>query len=163
MTLIEDWAKDWAIPEAALKDLRARIIPEFQTFDEIGDGSESRVQSFVKLEGAEHNVLLTRNNVGAGIVVNPRTKREDFLRWGLMNETQQVNAKFKSGDLIGLRPVKITQAMVGRVFGQFVSRECKRADWKWSGNAHEQAQMNWANIVNGMGGDAKIVNGPGSF
>jgi hypothetical protein len=53
--------------------------------------------------------------------------------------------------------------MVGTTVLRFTSREIKRAGWKFSGTLEECAQLQWCNLINSLGGDAKIVSGPGSF
>lgn len=124
-----------------------------------GEMSESGVQSRVRLEASSKAIYLWRNNVGAGQL----KEGNRFIRFGLANDSKQLNGAIKSGDLIGLRAVTITPELVGRTIAQFVSREIKHADWKYSGSLEEAAQLQWAALVNAQGGDAKIVTGPGSF
>lgn len=112
----------------------------------------------IRLEAPRLGIWLGRNNVGALL-----DKRGVPVRFGLANDSAQMNSVMKSGDLIGIRPVVITANMVGCTIGQFVSRECKRPGWKFTGNAHEQAQANWAALVIKYGGDAKFATGEGSF
>lgn len=78
-----------------------------------------------------------------------------FIRWGLANESKAMNERFKSADLIGVRPVLITQEMVGTVIGQFASVEVKRT----KGGVTHEAQANWRDVVNSLGGHAIITNG----
>lgn len=121
--------------------------------------SESGVQSRVRLEASKQGIYLWRNNVGAGQL----KEGNRFIRFGLANDSKALNGVIKSGDLIGLRRILVTQAMVGHPVAQFVSREIKHANWKYSGSLEEAAQLQWAALVNAQGGDAKIVTGPGSF
>ncbi len=121
--------------------------------------SESGVQSRVRLEASKKAIYLWRNNVGAGQL----KEGNRFIRFGLANDSKQLNGVIKSGDLIGLRKTLVTQAMVGTHVGIFTSREIKHAGWKYSGSLEEAAQLQWAALVNAQGGDAKIVTGPGSF
>ena len=117
--------------------------------------NEATVQSLVRLEAARRGWKLFRNNVG--VLMDSRGVP---VRYGLANDSKQVNAAVKSGDLIGIRPVTITQGMVGSVLGQFVSIECKRAGWKPSPNdEHEKAQMRWAELVLLAGGHAVFSTG----
>jgi hypothetical protein len=125
--------------------------------------SEAGVQSRVRLEASKKGIHLWRNNLGAGKVVLEDGGGSRFMRWGLANDSKALNGAIKSADLIGIRRTLITQAMVGTHVGVFTSRECKEAKWKPSGSLREAAQIQWANLINTQGGDAKIVSGPGSF
>jgi hypothetical protein len=117
--------------------------------------NEASVQSLVRLEAAKRGWKLFRNNTG--VLLNPKGQP---IRFGLCNDSKQVNEKFKSGDLIGIKQVVITPDMVGRVIGQFVSIECKHEGWKPSlSDAHEIAQRNWAQLVRDAGGYAEFSTG----
>lgn len=152
---LEEWAARWGLPPAALVELANSVI--YQP-DEPSSKSEARVQSEVRLEAPHAGVYLFRNNVGAG-----KLESGNFVRFGLGNDSAPLNKALKSGDLIGIRKRMITQADVGRYIGQFVSREVKRANWKYSGTAEENAQLRWATLINKQGGDALFVTGTGSF
>lgn len=162
MTL-EEWAVKWRIPAEALRELCVSCIhtPDADDSDEDTshkDKSEARIQSEIRVEAAKVGLYLFRNNVGAGKLASGNQ-----VRFGLGNDSKKVNEKLKSGDLIGIRRVLIGPEHVGTYIGQFVSRECKRGDWKFSGTMEEHAQARWAALVTAQGGDAKIVQGPGSF
>lgn len=116
--------------------------------------SESQVQDAVRLAASKAGWLLWRNNVGAGKLDNG-----SFIRWGLANDTKAMNESLKSSDLIGIRPVLITQEMVGSVIGQFVAREVKREGWRRTGSDREQAQDAFIQLVNSRGGDAAFTTG----
>lgn len=124
--------------------------------------SEAYVQSLVRLEAPAKGVRLWRNNVGVLFDANGRP-----VRYGLANDSATLNRELKSGDLIGWRPVLVTPDMVGRVIAQFVSRECKPADWRpaLSGERweHEEAQRRWAKLINDAGGDACFATGEGTL
>ena len=120
--------------------------------------TEAYVQSLVRLEASRKGVKLWRNNVGA-----IPDARGIPVRFGLANDSQQLNRTIKSGDLIGWRPIIITPAHVGIKIAQFVSRECKRPDWKFSGDDHERAQLRWIETIIEDGGDAAFCNGEGSL
>lgn len=119
---------------------------------------ESDVLNRVKLEAARKGVHLWRNNVG-GIYAADGT----FFRYGLANESKKINAIIKSADLIGIRPIVITEAMVGLTIGQFISREIKAPDWKYRGTERERAQLAWAELILSLGGDASFATNEGTI
>lgn len=119
---------------------------------------ETEVQRQVRLEAARLGIYLWRNNIGAATLENG-----SFVRWGLANDSSNVNSVMKSGDLIGVRRRIITQADVGRSFGQFVSRECKRENWIYTGTEAEVAQKKWRDLIRAAGGDAEFATGLGTF
>jgi len=112
----------------------------------------------VRLEASAAGCRLFRNNFGAAKLENG-----SFVRWGLCNDSAGLNARVKSGDLIGLRPLMITPAHVGHVVGQFMSREIKPSGWKYAGTERGQAQLRWAMLVTALGGDACFANGVGTI
>lgn len=158
MTL-QEWATRWNIPPQAFAELAQCSIVEPDPDAIVGDESEARVQSRVRLEAPRANppCHLWRNNVGAGKVGNR------FMRWGLANDSKALNEVMKSGDLIGGRSFIIEPRHVGQRILQFISRECKRESWKYSGTQEENAQLAWATHINALGGDAKIVKAVGSL
>lgn len=158
--MIDQWAQRWGVSREALEDLRALLILDSagMGLEAPRAGSEARAQQDVRLEAAERGLILWRNNVGAF-----EPPGGGWVRYGLANDSQAVNARVKSGDLIGIRPRVITPADVGRTFGQFVSREVKRPGWRWSGTERELAQLAWAHLVIGLGGDAAFCTGRGSL
>ncbi len=109
-------------------------------------------------EATVKNAVLWRNNVGCLI-----DKTNRLVRYGLANTSKSQNEDIKSADLIGIKRVLITQDMVGKTFGLFISREIKKEGWKYKGNARELAQKRWMDLINEMGGDAKIVSDSGSL
>lgn len=118
-------------------------------------GTEAYVQSNVRLEASKSGGRLWRNNVGALV-----DSRGVPVRYGLCNESKEVNAVCKSSDLIGIQPIEIQPFHVGTIIGQFVARECKKASWKpGERTKDEQAQGNFINLVNALGGDGKFTNG----
>lgn len=116
--------------------------------------SEAAVQALVRLEAARKGVRLWRNNVGVLL-----DERGVPVRYGLANDSKRLNAVCKSGDLIGWRPLLVTPQHLGSTIAQFVSRECKHAGWKWTGNDHELAQQRWIDFVMADGGDAAFCSG----
>jgi len=114
---------------------------------------ESNVLQTIRMKASELGWRIFRNNSGALHASNG-----NFIRFGLGNESFGMNKIIKSGDLIGIRPVLITQEMVGTIIGQFVSLEVKRADWQKRDTDHEKAQRRWCELINDMGGYAIITN-----
>lgn len=164
MTL-DEWATRWGISAQALTELAA--LPLEPTVRVLaGDASESNVQARVRLHAASQGVHLWRNNSGAGSVVDPSKLcsrcaplARSFIRWGLGNDSPNLNAVVKSADLIGWRPLVVTDGMVGHTVAQFVSRECKRQGWTYKGTPEETAQNRWHSMILAAGGDSAFTTG----
>ena len=157
---LTDWARAWAVPDAALDDLRVRLgALDFNRTPLTTGTSEAAVQAQVRIEASRRGLRLWRNNVG----VHHDPESGVYVRYGLANDTPAVNARVKSADLIGIRPRVIGPADVGTLIGQFVSRECKHAGWAYTGSERERAQYAWAALVTSLGGDAGFCTGPGSL
>lgn len=120
--------------------------------------SEGAVQSVVRLEAARKGIRLFRNNVGV-----LQDARGVPVRYGLANESKVTNEAVKSADLIGWRPITIRPDQIGQTIAQFVSRECKHVGWHYTGNAREEAQLAWAQLVAAGGGDAAFCTGEGTL
>ena len=117
--------------------------------------NEATVQAKVRLMASQRGWILWRNNVGVLL-----DSRGIPVRFGLANDSKIVNKNYKSADLIGIKPIRITQDMVGTTIGQFISRECKHPLWKFNPNdEHELAQARWIELINLMGGDASFSVG----
>lgn len=159
MNVLDAWAEHWRISPAMLADLRLRLCSLDSAAGQPAPGrSEAAVQASVRLEASRKGMRLWRNNVGAGY-----SEDGSFLRWGLANDSAHVNRVLKSADLIGVRPRIITAQDVGKLFGQFVSRECKHVGWRYTGDERETAQLNWAALVMSLGGDASFASGVGTL
>jgi hypothetical protein len=157
---LNQWALRHDIAPEALAELRHIFGLHGEGLMPLGaEGiSEAAVQNVVRLEAARKGVRLWRNNVGALL-----DQRGTPVRYGLANDSPALNKKIKSGDLIGWRPVLITHGMVGTTIAQFVSRECKRRGWQYTGGEHEEAQLKWAQVVMAEGGDAAFATGEGTL
>lgn len=109
---------------------------------------ESAVTSHIRLEAAQRNVALLRNNSGAF-----KNEHGGFVRFGLGNFTDK--DELASSDFIGWTPVFITPDMVGKVLAVFTAVETKPSDWKFS-NADKRAlhQRNFIDMVINAGGKA---------
>lgn len=112
--------------------------------------SEEVVQQHIRKTIADAGMDFWRNNVGA---CQDQTGR--VIRYGLMNDSQKLNARFKSSDLIGIRPMVVTAEWVGHTVGVFTAIECKGSDWTNRPNdEHTQAQQRFIDLVRRNGGFA---------
>jgi len=159
--ILDIWAKKHNISPHALIELKQLfgVVNTDPSCDEL-TLSEGAVQNQVRLEGSEKGIRLMRNNVGA---YNAQHPPSPGTRWGLCNDSKQMNKVIKSSDLIGIKPVEITLEMVGMILGQFVAREVKKSDWTFKGDDHENAQLNFLLLVLSLGGDAAFCNSRGSL
>ena len=158
MIHLNDWAKRHGVTPEALAELQQLFTQPTDVPHSMTGASEAAVLNAVRLEGSYKGVHLGRNNVGAC-----RNERGRLIRYGWMNDSKKMNEHIKSGDLIGIRPVLITQEMVGCTIGQFVMREVKHADWVWEATEHEIAQLRCLELVVSLGGDACFCNDVGSL
>lgn len=155
MTMLHSWAAHWSIPLEAVADLQRRMGLDAAPVVSSHDGdSEAAASVRVRLSHAREGCHLWRNNVGA-----MQDESGRWVRFGLANDSKQMNAAFKSGDLIGCRPVVIEPHMVGWRMGQFVSREVKAPGWRFKATEREIAQLRWAELVCSLGGDAQFTTG----
>lgn len=114
--------------------------------------SEELIQQQIRLDVARSGIDIWRNNVGQALHTD-KYGQTRAVRYGLLNDSAAINEEFKSSDLIGIRPVLVTQDMVGTVVGVFIALECKASDWKYRANdRHTQAQQRFLNLVIRAGG-----------
>lgn len=156
MTSLHEWARKWAISGDALRDLASSVLAlDGSPTTAVPGASEAAVQAQTRVRASQMGLRLWRNNLG--VFHDP--ERGVHVRYGLCNDSPQVNAQVKSGDLIGIRPRVIQPQDVGALIGQFTSIEVKAAGWKHRPNDdHEQAQVRWATLVQSLGGDARFVS-----
>lgn len=133
--------------------------------------SEGANQNRIREHYASAGWRLWRNNSGVLTDINGRP-----VRYGLANDSKQLNEQIKSGDLIGWAPLLITPDMVGDVVAQFVSIEAKPDGWKMpnptnrviprkpgermTAYEHAQAQLRWALMLRNEGGRAGFMVDP---
>jgi hypothetical protein len=146
-----EWGARWGLPQAAIDELRNGMGLGELTARE-GATSEAGSQQRVRLEAAAAGAVLWRNNVGACV-----DDRGNHIRYGLCNESRQMNEKVKSSDLIGITPVLIESYHVGFKMGVFTAREVKAPGWQWSGTPREVAQRKFGEIVMSHGGDFQFI------
>lgn len=157
---LEAWAARWGVSHAALTELRDGLLGlDYAGVQPLSGASEAAVQASTRLAAAAAGARLWRNNVGA--FQDPASGA--FVRFGLANESPQINARLKSSDLIGIRPVRIGPEHLGRTLGQFVAREVKAGSWRFAGTQRELAQLAFLSLVLSLGGDAKFTKGVDSF
>lgn len=127
--------------------------------------SEAAVQAEVRIRAAELGVRLWRNNVG---VAEDKTGRP--IRYGLANDSPQMNKRLKSSDLVGWIPKSIFRDDLRergyKTFGVFLSAECKHEGWtndplRYS--EREKAQAAWIALVIEGGGIAGFVASVADF
>lgn len=159
MTLLTQWAARHGVSQAALAELRVMMgVDTDPAKCTAKAGSEAAVQTAIRLEASRLGVRLWRNNVGAC-----KDESGRIIRYGLCNDSAQLNKRIKSSDLIGVRPVVITPDMVGQRIGQFVAREVKRPGWKYAGTEREKAQLAFIELLLSLGADAAFASGEGSL
>lgn len=158
MNNIHQWAIRNGVSIIALEELK-QMFGMVNTDPPLHAGeSEAAVQNRVRLEASRVGARLWRNNVGAGMLEDG-----SYVRWGLCNDSKQLNDVIKSSDLIGLKPVVITPNHVGLTLGVFVAREVKGGSWTYSGTPREAAQLKFLQLVASLGGDAAFATGEGTL
>lgn len=122
--------------------------------------TETPVQQQTRLEHAKIGPIF-RNNVGA---CEDQTGRQ--IRYGLGNDSAQMNRVIKSSDLIGITPTLILPHMVGYYLGVFTAYEVKRSGWTFPNPtnvaefARASAQRKFHDIVREACGFAGFVTDP---
>lgn len=151
-----DWAARWGVPPQAVKELQERlgVLSQAMPAGTFTGHDEAGTQNRLRVAAAREGWHLWRNNTGACVDENGR-----HIRYGLCNDSQQLNRRVKSSDLVGIRPVLIGPQHVGTTIGQFVAREVKAPGWKYSGSDRERAQRVFIELVAAAGGDAKFTTG----
>lgn len=158
MTTYADWVAQH--PQAAA-DLQQLIGAMPWPASEAAAGhSEAWAQQQVRLAIAHQGGMSWRNNVGATPARCPDCgAKQRPVRYGLANDSQQLNERIKSSDLVGAVPRIVTPDMLGTTIAQFVAVEAKRPGWSFSGTKHEQAQAAWLAMITKLGGMAQFSTG----
>lgn len=114
---------------------------------------ETTVGNAVRLAAAYQGLQLWRNNTGVAVDLNGR-----HIRYGLANDSKQLNDRIKSSDFIGITPYLVMPHDVGRIVGVFTALETKREDWHMTpGDKRAVAQAAFHDIVRQAGGFAGFV------
>ena len=159
----EEWA--FRYPEAAQE--LTQVTTECKQHEAAGD-DESWAQQNARFVIARAGGMSWRNNVGATPAkVEYRCPKcshhgyvnQRIVRYGLCNDSAQLNAQFKSADLIGVVPRLITQQMVGSTIGQFLAVEVKKPGWSYKGKGREVQQQSYLSLVASKGGIAQFSTG----
>lgn len=156
MRQFDDWAARHGVPPAAMLELAQIMGAGYRTPLSKGcdPGSEADVSLRRRLDAQSKGGVLWRNNVGACVDKSGRP-----IRFGLANDSEKVNRRIKSADLIGLTQKLITPGDVGRVIGVFTAEETKREGWVYTGTERERAQLKFLLIVSALGGIARFTTG----
>lgn len=118
--------------------------------------AETAIASQVSHAAAYQGLQLWRNNVGVFT-----DERGIPVRYGLANDSAQMNRVIKSSDLIGITPVLITPQHVGLVVGVFTALETKKSAWHFSEKDERAvAQRKFHEIVRQVGGYAGFCQSP---
>lgn len=121
---------------------------------------ESEIMKRIQLAASALGIRLWRNNSAlgwAGESVKVTSTRIVELKPGdvVVKDARPLHAGLcvGSGDLIGIKPITITQDMVGTTIGQFVSCEVKSP-----GKKPTLEQVAFCVIVNKLGGAGFVVD-----
>ena len=141
---LNEWAIQWDIPRQAIFDLKIRMgIAQNDGMMKYELTTEAGAQNNVRLLASQAGARLWRNNVGV-----LKDERGVPVRYGLANESSKINSVLKSSDLVGIS-----------ADGQFMAREVKAPGWYYTGTKRESAQLNFIELINKLGGDAKFTTG----
>lgn len=121
--------------------------------------SETAIQNQTRRDFAYIGPVWRNNNGAVDYVDEYGNTRH--VRYGLGNDSAQINSVIKSSDLIGITPVLITPVLYGQVLGVFTALECKPSTWSMQpGDKRAKAQLKFHDIVRDHGGFAGFVNDP---
>jgi len=94
---LETWARKWNIPAQAINELRAGLTEHAQRAAH-GGLSETDVAKRMLMSKSGLGWRLWRNNVGAGMLSDTHGQVSGYVRFGLANESAQMNRVIKSSD-----------------------------------------------------------------
>ena len=112
---------------------------------------ESKSSFQVRSRASDWGIRLFRNN--SGVLMNEVGVP---VRFGLGNESKDLNETLKTGDFIGWTPVTITADMVGKQLAVFTNFECKPFNFAekktYNKKTREYGQDKFNTMVNNAGG-----------
>jgi hypothetical protein len=128
--------------------------------------TETDVMNLCRMRAQECGAVLWRNNNGA-----LKDMRGIPVRFGLANDSKNINAVFKSSDLIGMTSRPLARSTddvlmahrpdwVRVAPGLFFAVECKEPLWSYRGTEEEKAQLNYIRFVRDAGGVAGFARHP---
>jgi hypothetical protein len=145
--LLTDWLDKYNLPTQARREL-IDILDHPQLTAQSQPGTkEASTAKAIRAAAAARGIKLFRNNVGVAV-----DNRGIPIRYGLANESKQMQEILKSSDFIGVVPIKITAGHLGKTIGQFVAIETKRGGWKFTGTPRERAQKRFLDLICAAGG-----------
>lgn len=144
-----EWARKWGVPPEALQELFG-VLPGITSG--APGGTETAVVQKARIVASSRGDRAWRNNRGA---CQDKTGRH--IRYGLANDSKELNEIIKSSDLIGIKRRLITPADVGTTIGQFASYECKKPGWKYTATPRERGQLAWLALIISLGGIGKFI------
>lgn len=107
--------------------------------------TEKDIERLIILSVQKAGSTVFKNNVGTAEKTDPNTGKKYWVRFGLCEG---------SSDLIGITPVNITQAMVGKTIGVFTAIEVKKDVRKKYDKHRMETQQRFIDFVNRNGGFA---------
>ena len=150
--ILSNWAKKWGIDPRALVELRQLMGVKVNT-NGCQTVSETTTKQDIRIQASKKGIRLWRNNSGAFY------EGKRLVRYGLANDSKQINSQFKSSDYIGITPHIVGMHDIGKTVGVFTSIEVKPPSWKYRGTKREKAQYNWIKLIMSLGGIAFFSTG----
>lgn len=111
--------------------------------------TETDVSALIRIEAARCGLFLMRNNSGAF----QQAAGGRWVRFGLGNDSAEINAVVKSSDLIGFLASGAWWGWPSAV-GVFTAVESKHPGWRYTGTDRERAQLAFIDHVRRHGGVA---------
>lgn len=157
-TLLVNWATRHNVSPEAVADLVNLLATAAPSDPQPTGGSEAAAQAAIRLEAPRQHCTLWRNNVGAA-----QDRHGRPVRYGLANDSGELNRSVKSSDLIGMVPLLIRREHVGTSVAVFAAFEVKKPGWVYRRTERERAQLRYMNLVRMAGGCTGFVRSSAEF